>query len=147
MLADTDHPDACTPEPLWLYLPPPPDAPQPLAPLPALPYADRIVPFQDLTGDLPPFLIEDVIHEGTFGVLVGPSGLGKSFVAMSAALSIASGEPFLGKKVPDGSRSPTLYLAGEGTSYLVLRRDAWLLLTLTLRARFWMLTSSRRMST
>ena len=45
--------------------------------------------------NLPPleWLVEDVLPVGGQAVLYGPSGEGKSFVALDMALAIASGQP------------------------------------------------------
>lgn len=78
----------------------------------------------DLESIPPPQpLIEGILFRGTLAALFGPPGVGKSFLAMSWALSIAAGTDWLGRKVHGG---PILYVAAEGTSGLALRRRAWM---------------------
>ena len=52
----------------------------------------RIVPW-DAVKDFPPpeWLIEDVVPKGALVVVYGPPGAGKTFIAMSMAMSIATG--------------------------------------------------------
>lgn len=54
--------------------------------------------------------------------LTGAPGCGKSFVALALALSIATGEPWLGTEVHKG---PILYVAGEGGVGFKKRVAAW----------------------
>ena len=71
----------------------------------------------------PRWLITDHIHEQEVGVFYGPPNVGKSFVALDWALSIAAGVPWLG--VYPTMRTPVLYMAGEGGASLQKRVDAW----------------------
>ena len=41
-------------------------------------------------------LINGILFRGTLAALYGPSGVGKSFVAMAMAMSVASGSPWQG---------------------------------------------------
>lgn len=73
---------------------------------------------------LPPVepLIDGVMSRRSTVVLVGPTGAGKTFVALSWACSIATGLPWLGRTV---HRSPVLYVVGEGAYGLDKRIGAW----------------------
>lgn len=63
--------------------------------------------------NLPPqrWLIDGILPEGDYSVLWGPSGQGKSFVALDWAASIALGRPWQGVAV---LQSPVIYIAAEG---------------------------------
>ena len=61
--------------------------------------------------------IEGVVSGLT--VLWGAPGLGKSFVAVSMAASIASGRPWIGRRTHEGR---VVYVAGEGGGEAVARR-------------------------
>jgi hypothetical protein len=56
---------------------------------------------------------------GGIGLLWGEAGVGKSFVACSLAASVATGRPWLGHRVTEGS---VVYIAGEGGALGVARR-------------------------
>lgn len=80
-----------------------------------------------LSGDLPqggdkPHLWENVIPQGSLGVLFGAPGAGKSFAALGLALAVASGQDFLGRRTTSG---PAVYVAGEGGEDLPRRIEAW----------------------
>ena len=68
-------------------------------------------------------LINGILFRGTLAALYGPSGVGKSFVAMAMAMSVASGSPWQGHDVANG---PILYVAAEGSFGLAQRRRAWM---------------------
>lgn len=70
----------------------------------------------------PTWLVRDLLIKGTLAVLVGPPGIGKSFLALDLALSVASDAPFLGKAVCQGH---VLYIAAEGVSGLKRRFATW----------------------
>jgi hypothetical protein len=57
------------------------------------------------------WLVEDMIEVGGLTVLYGPSGVGKSFIALEWAASIATARDWHGKVVVPG---PVVYVAGEG---------------------------------
>jgi len=57
------------------------------------------------------YLIGGILPEPTFGVLYGAPGSGKSFVALSMSLAIASGEPWFDLSTRQGK---VLYVAAEG---------------------------------
>ena len=80
----------------------------------------------DDLAELPPprYLVEDFIEEKGFNVLFGPTGGGKSFLALDWSLCVASGLPFYGQKVRQG---PVVYIAAEGVSGYYSRAQAWCL--------------------
>lgn len=71
---------------------------------------------------LPSWLIKGWLPDSGLAMLFGPSGAGKTFAALSMAASIASGKPWHGHKVRQGS---VIYLAGEGHYGLRMRVAAW----------------------
>ncbi len=73
---------------------------------------------------LPPIepLITDVMSKHAAVLLVGPTGVGKTFVALSWACSVGTGHDWLGHEV---EQSPVLYVVGEGASGLNTRVAAW----------------------
>lgn len=73
---------------------------------------------------LPPVqpLIHNVLSLRASAVLVGATGIGKTFVALSWGCSVATGHPWLGQPV---ERHRTLYVVGEGASGLDARVTAW----------------------
>lgn len=80
----------------------------------------------DELASIPPvdWLIGDHISTGGLSMLYGDSGVGKSFLALSWSLSVATGEPYLDKhQVKQGA---VVYIAGEGVSGLHKRVEAWL---------------------
>lgn len=71
----------------------------------------------------PTYLIDGVLPAAANVTLYGPSGEGKSFLALDWALSIAGGlESWMGRRVHPG---PVIYLTAEGTTGLKVRRQAW----------------------
>lgn len=87
------------------------------------PFAATLLRRSQLAG-LPPVepLIDGVLSLRTGAVLFGPSGAGKTFVALSWACSVGTGLPWLGRPV---LRAPVLYVVGEGASGLDNRISAW----------------------
>jgi RecA-family ATPase len=59
----------------------------------------------------PSWLIEGILAANAVVVLYGASAIGKTFVALSMALSVAAGHPWCGKPTKSGS---VLYVAAEG---------------------------------
>ena len=57
---------------------------------------------KQLAGSLPPELVEGLIAERSVNILVGDSGLGKTPLAVTLGVAVASGVPFLGRKVRQG---------------------------------------------
>ena len=47
----------------------------------------------------PEWLIENLLIKGNLAVLFGPPGVGKSFLALSWSLAVASEKPWLGREV------------------------------------------------
>ena len=78
----------------------------------------------DELAALPPptWLLEGMIVKGGFSCLYGPSGGGKSFLALDWGLSVAYGRPWAEHTAQPG---PVVYIAGEGTGGLAKRVDAW----------------------
>lgn len=71
----------------------------------------------------PEYLIQGIIEVGTTNALIGPSGAGKTFVALDMALCIATGKPWNGHEVK--KPGPVLILAGEGRIGMRRRIKAW----------------------
>jgi hypothetical protein len=74
--------------------------------------------------DWPPeqWLIYGVLPSGELVLLYGPSRIGKSFLVIDIAMSLATGRPFAGIEV---KRTPVLYIVTEGSSGLPKRTKAW----------------------
>lgn len=73
----------------------------------------------------PPMLADDLLIAGTLAALVSKPGVGKSFVALDLALSIAAAQPFfLG--FPLRLHGPTVYVVGEGGGRFAQRIKAWM---------------------
>jgi hypothetical protein len=68
------------------------------------------------------YLIKGIIETDTTGLLFGPPGSGKTFVALDMALSIATGEPWNGKQVTQGV---VIYCCAEGRAGISRRIKAW----------------------
>ena len=75
--------------------------------------------------NLPPpdWLIAGAIPVGSQAVLFGPSGSGKSFVALDMALSVATGQPWQDLETKQG---PVAYIVAEGGRSIGKRADAWI---------------------
>lgn len=67
-------------------------------------------------------LIDNVIDQGTLAVLYGPWGLGKTFVAIDWAASVATGRPWQGRPT---KQAKVLYIAAEGAQGFKKRLSAW----------------------
>ncbi len=74
----------------------------------------------------PGWLVPGVLPESSYACLYGPSGTGKSFVALSLSLSLAAGTPWLADE-PALDPGAVCYLAGEGGFGLRKRVEAWLI--------------------
>jgi hypothetical protein len=68
------------------------------------------------------WLLEPFILDKALNVLVGPSGTGKSFLALDWAACLGSGLPWYGHTAKPVR---VVYIAAEGTGGLRKRRDAW----------------------
>jgi len=72
----------------------------------------------------PPMLIDGWLSVGATGLIQGPSGVGKSFIAIDMALSVASGQRWL-QTYDVVAPGPVLYVMGEGGWGMGSRIDAW----------------------
>jgi hypothetical protein len=70
---------------------------------------------------LPGWLIEPILPEGALGMLFGPPGVGKTFLALGFAKAVAAGEDWLNHPVRPGT---VLYVAAEGAGGLRKRLEA-----------------------
>lgn len=68
------------------------------------------------------WLVKGLIESDSIGQLFGPSGGGKSFVALDLSLCIASGQNWNDRPV---KRGVVLYLSGEGRTGMKRRFKAW----------------------
>jgi hypothetical protein len=84
----------------------------------------RLRPLAELLADQrpPDWLVRGHLERGDSAILFGPSGHGKSFVAIDLAACIATGTPWHGFRVAQG---PVIYLAGEGHRGISRRFMAW----------------------
>ncbi|MFA7596933.1 MAG: AAA family ATPase [Novosphingobium sp.] len=69
----------------------------------------------------PSWLVKGVLPQQGIGLLFGESGAGKTFLAIHAALCVATGAPFFGNRTKKGG---VLYVAAEGGSSVVPRINA-----------------------
>jgi hypothetical protein len=69
----------------------------------------------------PEWLIDGVMTQGSFVVLYGAAGTGKTFTALDMAGAIGSGQPWQGH---DTLQGPVIYVAAEGVGDLGLRHEA-----------------------
>jgi putative DNA primase/helicase len=69
------------------------------------------------------WLIDSVIPADAFGVIYGPSGAYKSFIALDMAASVASALAWHGRDVDNSGH--VIYIAAEGAAGLHLRKKAW----------------------
>lgn len=67
-------------------------------------------------------LIEGVLQLDSTAECYGPSGIGKTFLLVSMACSIATGTPWMGHDVAEG---PVLYVIAENASGTGARVEAW----------------------
>src|SRR5438876_1103900 len=71
----------------------------------------------------PPWLIAGVLAMNALACLYGQSDVGKSYVAVYLALSIANGLRCLGGRAVH--HGPVLYIVGEGEAWFQYRLDGW----------------------
>src|SRR4030095_2900240 len=71
----------------------------------------------------PDWLIQGILALGVMAGLYGPSGHGKSFVALAWALCIATGRDWFGRATSQG---PVIYVAAEGGRSIRKRVQAWM---------------------
>ena len=76
-----------------------------------------------LTLPPPEFLVEPIVQVGGFSGLYSPSNLGKTFVAIDVAMSVASGLSWQGHATMEGY---VIYVSAEGGSGIGKRARAWL---------------------
>lgn len=76
----------------------------------------------DFEASEPVWLIEGIVEVGTLTLLFGDPGIGKSFLAIDWGYCVATGIPFLGRPVRQGT---VVYIAGEGHRGFGRRREAW----------------------
>ena len=79
--------------------------------------------FGDARAPTPSWIIRDVLAEGPINFMAGQSGAGKTFAALSLAVALASGNPWLGKEVVGGPKG-VLYITAEGTESIGERTEA-----------------------
>lgn len=110
-----------TAEELWRLVeeaaaPPPPSAASAEPPAEEAPSADALLLGFVFDGDAPTepprYLVKNLLPETGVTILGGQSGAGKTFAAIDLAVSLATGEPFFGRRVVE--RVGTLILAAEG---------------------------------
>ena len=76
----------------------------------------------DIDLSPPKWLIEDMLPEYSMAAIVGPSYSGKSFLAVDIACSVATGTPFHGRAIEQGS---VCYVVGEGRHGIRRRVEAF----------------------
>jgi hypothetical protein len=72
----------------------------------------NIEPWDTIKDEPVEWIIQNVLPARAFGILVGPPGSYKSFVALDIAEAIATGRTWMGNQV--SSPGAVLYIAGEG---------------------------------
>lgn len=91
------------------------------------PGALRLYSTEELMHLPPPeWLIQDILttgSQGSMNVIYGESGIGKSFIALDAAMSVGAGIPWQGHSTRQGL---AVYVSAEGTAGLGQRARAWL---------------------
>lgn len=88
-------------------------------------FNSKLLSFADLL-DLPPPepLVEDLLDRDTLAVPYGPSGSGKSFLALDIGWCVAGNLPWQGRQVHGGR---VLYVLGEGKGGIGKRARAWII--------------------
>lgn len=69
-----------------------------------------------------PAVIDGILYEDSLAMLYGPSGIGKSFLALDWALHVGHDSWWQGHEVAGG---PVLYVVAEGVTGLGVRITAW----------------------
>jgi hypothetical protein len=94
------------------------------APAPDAPRPSRLIRDVDVLTWAPPvMLVGDRIPRRALVCLYGPSGLGKTFVALDLALSHAAHRSWLGAALSPPGR--VVYIATEGTAHVSVRLRGW----------------------
>ena len=70
----------------------------------------------------PEWLIEGILPQAALAELYGQPGVGKSFLALDWALSVAAGVAWQGRALKQGD---TVYVSAEGSSGITKRITAW----------------------
>ncbi len=84
----------------------------------------RLLTFEELEQlPEPRWLVHDHLVAESISVLFGPSGGGKTFVALDLALTVATGQKWLGAEAVETGY--VVYATGEGLSGLARRISAW----------------------
>jgi hypothetical protein len=83
----------------------------------------RSVDFNQLASTPPLWIIKNVIPQDALIMLFGPSGGGKSFVALDMAHCIALGMDWHGNKI--AQQGAVYYICGEGDNGIGRRAEAW----------------------
>lgn len=87
-------------------------------------FDDGFLPETEIDALKPPeWLIKDTLPKASLSVMYGPPGSHKSFLALDMASHLARGWGWAGYRVTRPAR--VLYVAGEGTSGLQKRSQAW----------------------
>lgn len=71
---------------------------------------------------IPPALVDGMIGAQSLAVVTGVPKLGKTFLAIHLAMSVAIGLPFFGRRTTPG---PVVYIAAEGVIHMTERITAW----------------------
>lgn len=79
-------------------------------------------PWSSLKISKPNWLVKGVLECHTLAAVIGESGSGKSFIVVDIACCIATGTPWHGRNIQQGT---VVYLVGEGRSGLERRISAW----------------------
>lgn len=86
-------------------------------------FLSLLITDEDMERRPPPeYLIDGMLVRDSLGAIYGASGSGKTFVALSWALSVATGSWWQGRRVVKG---PVLFVAAEGSGGLGARIAAW----------------------
>jgi hypothetical protein len=80
------------------------------------------------------YLVPGLVPAAAVGLLIAPQSLGKSFLAIDLALSVAFGVPWLGRTPVDGG--PALFVLAEGQAAFPVRLASWLVDHRLLEASF-----------
>lgn len=67
-------------------------------------------------------LVRGLLMPDSLSVIYGPPGGAKTFFCLDMALSIASGQAFIGRDTKEG---PSIYVGAEGAGEVVKRLEAW----------------------
>lgn len=82
----------------------------------------RLIRAGDMELKEPTFVVDKLIEENVLALIFGEPESGKSLLSLDISCSVATGLPFHGRHVREGS---VIYIAGEGFSGLKRRLTAW----------------------